>query len=539
MRETLTTEGKLGQRMLMAFAAKDHLPEDVLNALRAFRPAGVTLFRHLNVDHPAQVRQLTAALQAAARQVGMPPLLIAADQEGGQLMAIGEGATCLPGNMALGAVGSPGMAQRAGEVLGRELSAMGINVDYAPCADVNVNPQNPVVGIRSFGEDPERVAELTAALVSGIQSTGVAATAKHFPGHGDTSSDSHSALPILPHAVERLRRVELPPFMSAIVAGVRLVMTAHVALPALTAHDDLPATLSPAILKGLLRAEMGFDGVIVTDAMDMKAIRQGAALGEQALAAVSAGADLLLLADNPEDQRRVHATLTRALRQGAFDQMELDASVGRVLALKDWLSAAPVQPDLDVVGCAAHRQVAADIAARAVTLVRDHAHRLPIRLRSDQRAAVVLPRPVDLTPADTSSTVKISLSSALRAYLPHVEEFMLAANPTEGDIAAILQQLPGFDCVILGTLAAYQQDGQAALVRAVLQAGHPTVVIGLRLPYDLAAFPEAPTYACTYGILPPSMDALARALTGQAGFPGRLPVSIPGLYPVGHRESAA
>ena len=539
MGETLTTEGKLGQRMLVAFAAKDHLPEDVLNGLRAYRPAGVTLFRHLNVDHPAQVRQLTAALQAAARQAKLPPLLIAADQEGGQLMAIGEGATCLPGNMALVAVGSPELARRAGEVLGRELSAMGINVDYAPCADVNVNPQNPVVGIRSFGEDPESVAELTAALVSGIQSAGVAATAKHFPGHGDTSSDSHRALPIIPHAAERLRRVELPPFRAAIDAGVRLVMTAHVALPALTARDDLPATLSPAILKGLLRAEMGFDGVIVTDAMDMQAILQGAALGEQALTALSAGADLLLLASDPDDQRRVHASLARALRQGAIDQTELDAAVGRVLALKDWLSAAPVQPDLDVVGCAAHRQVAIDIASRAMTLVRDQAHRLPIKLRSDQRAAVVLPQPIDLTPADTSSTVDISLSSALRAYLPHVEEFMLPANPTEGDIAAILQRLPGFDCVIVGTLAACQQDGQAALVRAVLRAGHPTVVIGLRLPYDLAAFPEAPTYACTYGILPPSMDALARALTGQASFPGRLPVSIPGLYPVGHREPAA
>jgi beta-N-acetylhexosaminidase len=539
MLEPLTTDDKLGQRLMLAFAVKDHLRPDVLEGLRAYRPAGVTLFRHLNVDHPAQVRQLTATLQAAARQAGLPRLLIAADQEGGQLMAIGEGATSLPGNMALGAAGSPQLAQRAGEVLGRELAAMGVNVDYAPCADVNVNPQNPVVGVRSFGGDPRRVAELTAAMVSGIQSTGVAATAKHFPGHGDTSSDSHRALPVLTHNAERLRSVELPPFRAAIGAGVRLVMTAHLALPALTARDDLPATLSPVILKGLLRAELGFDGVIVTDAMDMQAIRQGTALGEQAVAAACAGADLLLLGGDADDHRRVHTSLARALREGAIDRNELDASVERVLALKDWLSAAPVQPDLDVIGCAAHRQVATDIAGQAITLVRDHAHRLPITLRSDQRAAVVLPQSIDLTPADTSSTVQIGLSSALRAYLPHVEEFVLPANPTEGDIAAILPRLSGFDCVIVGTLAACQLDGQAALVRAVLRAGLPTVVIGLRLPYDLAAFPDAPTYVCTYGILPPSMDALARSLTGQAGFPGRLPVSIPGLYPVGHRDPAA
>ena len=297
-------EEAVGQKLLLAFAGKDRPSPEILAAIRDYQPAGITLFRYLNVDNPAQVRQLNQLLQEAARQAGLPPLLITADQEGGQLLAIGEGVTLLPGNMALGAAGSPELARQAGGVLGRELAAMGINVDYAPCADVNVNPQNPVVGTRSFGENPQTVANLTAAMVAGMQSAGVAATAKHFPGHGDTASDSHRGIPVVPHSLERLRRVEFPPFIAAAQAGVKLVMTAHLALPAVDGREDLPATLSPRILKGLLRAELGFKGVIVTDAMDMQAIRQGEALGEEVVRAAAAGADLLLITSNPQDQRR-------------------------------------------------------------------------------------------------------------------------------------------------------------------------------------------------------------------------------------------
>ncbi len=226
-------------------------------------------------------------------------------------MAVGEGTTQLPGNMALGATGSAELARKAGEVLGQELAAMGINVNYAPSCDVNINPQNPVIGIRSFGENPEDVARLAGAMIEGIQSQGVAATAKHFPGHGDTAGDSHHGLPSVPHNIERLEQVEFPPFRAAIDADVKLMMTAHLALPALDGPDAPPATLSRRILHGLLREELGFEGVIVTDAMDMGAIRQGKALGEDAVRAVAAGADLLLLTSNPDDQRCVYESLLK------------------------------------------------------------------------------------------------------------------------------------------------------------------------------------------------------------------------------------
>jgi beta-N-acetylhexosaminidase len=524
--DKISIEEAVGQKMLIAFDGRDELPEELLAALRQYRPAGITLFRHLNVRTPEQVRDLTARLQRAARELGLPPLILAVDQEGGQLMAIGDGVTQLPGNMALGAAGSVRLARLAGEVLGRELAAMGINVDYAPSCDVNLNPENPVIGIRSFGEDPARVGELAAAMVDGLQACGVAATAKHFPGHGDTRTDSHQGVPVVPHSLDRLRQVELPPFSAAVRAGAKLVMTGHVALPAVDGCADLPATLSPAILRGLLRSEIGFQGLVVTDAMDMHAIRQGEALGEEALRAVLAGIDLLLVTSDPEDWRRVYGSLLAAARSGDLPQENLSTSYDRVMDLKRWLAGAPEQPDLAVVGCAAHRAVADEIAAASLTCVRDRAGLLPLRLAPEERLTVILPRPQDLTPADTSSYITPELARHLRAYHHNVDELLVPFAPDAAEVAAIVERASGSARVVVGTINAHSQPGQASLVKALLAAGLPTVVAALRLPYDLAAFPEAPTYVCTYSILEPSMKALAAALTGHAGFPGKLPVTI-------------
>ncbi len=518
----------IGQKILLAFVAKDGPTPEMLQAFKDYQPAGLTLFRPYNVDSPAQLRDLTDQLQQLAVDLGLPPLLIATDQEGGQLMSIGDG-TPLPGNMALGATGSEELARRAGEVLGRELAAMGVNVNYAPSADVNVNPQNPVVGVRSFGENPQDVARLSAAMIAGIQSQGVAATVKHFPGHGDTASDSHLGLPTVPHGLERLQAVEFPPFRAAIEAGVKLVMSAHVGLPAIDGPDTPPATLSANILKGILRRDLGFDGVIVTDAMDMHAIRQGEFLGADSIRAVNAGADLLLLTADPADHRRVHAALTEAAQNGQLDSAELRASVERIRSLKAWL-ANQSMPDLSVVRCAEHLRVADKIAEASITLVRDDAKLLPLQLSAEQRIAVIVPKPLDLTPADTSSYITPQLAAAIRHYHPRVDEFVIPYAPQAADISALLERVREYELVVIGTLNAYNQEGQSTLVREVLKTNIPTIIAALRLPYDLMAFPEAPTYLCTYSILEPSMRALAKTLFGQNQARGRLPVSIPGLY---------
>jgi len=530
----------VGQKILLAFDGKEASPE-IVSALENYRPAGITLFRHLNVEDSHQVRELTDSLQRIARDtstalsagLGLPPLLIAADQEGGQLTAIGAGTTPLPGNMALGATGSPKLARKAGEVLGRELAAMGVNVNYAPSCDVNINPQNPVIGIRSFGENPGMVAQLASAVIEGIQSQGVAATAKHFPGHGDTDGDSHHGLPSVSHTLERLQQVEFPPFKAAIAADAKLIMTAHLAMPAIDGPDAPPATLSRRILNGLLREELGFEGVIITDAMDMKAIRQGDALGEDALRAINAGADLLLLTSNPDDQRCVYESLVAAIQNGKLDEESTSASIERILSLKRWLTEYP-QPDLSVVGCAEHQAVADEIAERSITLVRNETSLLPLKLNPEQRIAAIIPKPIDLTPADTSSYITSELGAALRQYHPTVDEYLISYAPESDEIVTLLERLRDYDMLIIGTLNAYASPNQAEFVRQALKLGIPSVVVALRLPYDLSVFPDAETYICTYSILEPSMWALAKALFGKIKFEGKLPVSIPDLYPLGY-----
>jgi len=522
----------IGQKLLLAFHGKEPSPE-INDALKKYRPAGLTFFRSLNIDDPVQVRRLTDSLQRLARDQGLPPLLIATDQEGGQLMAIGEGTTSLPGNMALGATGSPELARKAGEILGRELAAMGVNVNYAPSCDVNINSHNPVIGIRSFGEDPNMVAQLASAMIEGIQSQGVAATAKHFPGHGDTDADSHHGLPSVPHTLERLQQVEFLPFQAAIAADAKLMMTAHLALPAIDGAEAPPATLSHRILTNLLREELDFKGVIITDAMDMRAIRQGDALGEEAIKAASAGADLLLLTSSFDDQKCVSESLYSAIQNGELDEESTTTSIERILSLKRWL-AEYSQPDLSVVGCAEHQAVADKIAERSITLVRDDANLLPMKTTSDQRIAAIFPKPVDLTPADTSSYIKPGLGEALGQYYPNVDEYMLSYTPDADEIAGLLETLRGYDMLVIGTLNAYASPGQAEFVRQALKLDIPSVTVALRLPYDLTVFPEAKTYVCTYSILEPSMRALAKALFGEIKFEGKLPVSIPGLYAVGY-----
>jgi beta-N-acetylhexosaminidase len=519
---------QIGQKLLLAFRGKESLSPEIVQAFQSYHPSGVTLFRPFNIESPAQIKKLNQSLQDLARELGLPLLLIGTDQEGGQLMAFGDG-TPLPGNMALGATRSPELARKAGEVLGRELAAIGVNVNYAPCADVNINPNNPVVGVRSFGEDPKLVGELAAAMIEGIQSQGVAATVKHFPGHGDTASDSHHGLGTVPHSRERLHSVELTPFRSALQADAKLVMTAHLGILSIDGESAPPATLSPNIINGLLRQDLGYTGVVITDAMDMHAIRQGELLREDSLRAAQAGADILLMTTDPQDHMRAYESLLQGAQNGELSQENLRASIDRIMQLKGWLTENATSPDLSVIQCAEHMAIANEIAEKSITLVRDEKKYLPIRLEAEKRIAVIIPVPKDLTPADTSSYIQPKLAESIRAYHAQTDEFKMPYAPSEQDTSKVLEQVREYDVLIMGTINAYAEEKQAEFVRQLLQMGKPVIIIAMRLPYDLAVFPQSSTYVCTYGILEPSMRAVAKAVFGHSEMTGRLPVSIPGL----------
>lgn len=522
---SLTTKQQLGQKMMLAFVGTE--PTAVIkDQIADNHIAGLTLFRHHNIQNPAQIRALTAALQQAAADARQPLLLIAADQETGQLMGLGEGFTLFPGNMALGATRDPDLAYQMGLAIGRELAAVGVNVNYAPVCDINTNPANPNIGIRAFGDDPQLASEMATAVVKGMQTAGIAATAKHFPGLGEGAVDSHHELPSLDHNWERFKTTELPPFQAAINADVKLMMTGHVGVTALTESKDLPATLSRRVMHTLLRETLGFAGLVISDAMDMKAIAQGDGQVIDAIAAVRAGVDLLLMTTDTAVNERVFTGLYQAARRNVIDTAVIETSVARILALKKWLAEQDDQPDLSVVNCSAHQTLAAEISAKAITLVRDDAQLLPLHLDSAATIAVLLPQPQDLTPADTSSFVRHTLADAVRAYHPadKVREIPFSQEPTAAETTAVLDQIRDADLIILGTISASLYPAQAKLARAVLAQGTPTVTVALRTPYDLTAYPDATTHICTYGFYEPSMVALAARLWGKAPFTGQLPV---------------
>ena len=324
MLASLTREQKVGQVFMLGFEGTS-LTEANRALIHDLHLGGVTLFAR-NIEDGQQLARLNADLQSVADPV---PLFISADQEGGLVVRVTRGATIFSGNMAVGATGDPGLARKVAQAQATELLAMGVNMNLAPVVDVNTNPLNPVIGVRAFGSEPGLVSQMGSAAVEGLQLGGVSAVAKHFPGHGDTAVDSHLDLPVVPHPLERLEALELQPFRAAIQAGVDGVMTAHVYAPVLEPAAARPATLSHAILTGLLRERLGYTGLILTDALDMGAIKRDRGAAEAAVEAFEAGADLLLVAGiTAEDRAHLGQgppALLAALESGRVSQARLDA----------------------------------------------------------------------------------------------------------------------------------------------------------------------------------------------------------------------
>ncbi len=527
-------------------------PPALLEEVAAGAVPGVTLFRAANVESLSQVRELVEQLQGA-RPAGAPPLIVAIDQEGGQFLGLGPETTPFAGNLALGAVGDVELAEEVGAAIAAEAAAVGINVLYSPVCDLAVEPRNPSLGLRSFGDDPVAVGALAAAFVRGLQRSGVAATLKHLPGLGAVPVDSHDELGVVSADAPMLHDRELAVFRAGLTAGPRLVMSAHVAVPALTGRVDLPASLSREVMTGLLRDELAFTGVAITDALDMHALQQDPA-GQvlDAIAAVRAGVDLLLAAPEPLAVARVRDGLRSALRRELLDPDALAVSAGRIDALRRWL------PTPGVAGArvdgAAHRALAETLASRAVTLVRDVDGLLPLSRRD--RVVVVEPRPRNLTPADTSVEVAPTLGVALREHLAAmppspdgagadgvvaypagsrepagapggVEIVVHPDPPSTADVAAVLRHVRTADRVVLGITAAAIDPAQRVLVRAVLDGGVPTIVVVQRSAADLAVVEDAGTVLLSYGLHRPSSEAVAAVLAGASVPTGHLPVRVP------------
>lgn len=527
---------QIGQMVMCGFSGKTPT-EEILQLIREYRLGNVIYFRD-NIGTPEEVRQLSAALQEAARTAGVGPLWISVDQEGGMVARIDRQVALMPGNMALGAVGSPELVYETARISGLELRSLGINLNFAPCVDVNNNKANPVIGVRSYGEDAEMVGLMGARAVHGYQDAGISACPKHFPGHGDTTADSHLELPAVPHDLERLRQVELPPFRSAIAAGADVVMTAHVQFPAYDA-SGLPATLSAAVLKGLLREELGFGGVIATDCLEMKAISGTVGVGRGAVMAVKAGADLVLVSHTPELQLEALEAIYQAVVSGDLPQEKIAASARRIREAKarreeSWqqLIRERGKPE---VGNAEHMKVAAEAAERAVTLVKSAGEEGGFPLEAAAPTLVIWPRVEARTDVDEAIRQELTLGQALAPYLAEVQELAVSLAPDEAEIEAVLAAArPGRLQIVAGTYNAAFNPGQARLVQALLELpGARVTVVALRSPYDLLSFAGAQTYVACYENRPLMLQAAAKVLTGRLPASGKLPVTLSVDYPAG------
>ncbi|NJC23718.1 beta-N-acetylhexosaminidase [Arthrobacter pigmenti] len=468
-----------------------------------------------NTNNPDQVAGLSNGLQEVALDDSGIPLAVTIDQEGGLVARIGPPATVLPGNMALGATFDQELARAQGEILGSEMRAMGINVDFAPVLDLNSNPDNPVIGIRSMGEDPDTVSALGVAQIEGMQAHNVGASAKHFPGHGDTSVDSHYGLPIVTYDRETLNK-HLQPFQAAIDAGVDMVMTAHIIVEAI--DPEMPGTLSHKVLTGLLRDEMGFEGLVTTDALDMAAMTAQWSQEEISVMAIQAGSDILL---NSPDVDASFAGVRAAVESGELTEERINESVRRIL---EWKVKRGVfeQPMADlgavdtVVGNPEHLATANTISDRAVTLLRNEGDVLPL----DGHESVLMV-------GSGSGWPELVGPMLMDKGFAVTEEYENGSSPSAAYRERAVAAAEDADVVVFTSYNATGNAAQQQMVAALAETGTPVVVIATRNPYDISVFPGADAVLNSYGVKPVNFHGVVRAITGEVNPTGKLPVNIP------------
>ncbi|WP_336183780.1 glycoside hydrolase family 3 protein [Bacillus sp. 205(2023)] len=593
--DRMALDEKLGQMLMPDFRnwkkegesspqAFTKMNEEVAGLIKKYQFGGVILFAE-NVKTTEQTVRLTDAYQKASPKI---PLLLSIDQEGGIVTRLGEG-TNFPGNMALGATRSRINAYQTGSMIGKELSVLGINTDFSPVLDINNNPDNPVIGVRSFSSDRELTARLGLYSMKGLQRQNIASALKHFPGHGDTDVDSHYGLPLVSHNQKRLREVELYPFQKAIDAGADMVMTAHVQFPA---FDDttykskldgsdimVPATLSKKVMTGLLREEMGFGGVIVTDALNMKAIADHFGQEEAVVMAIKAGVDIALMpasVTSLKDEQKLASvidSLKEAVKNGDIPLQQINKSVERIISLKIKRGIYPAQHDssidkkvkkaLKTVGSKHHTKTEQKIAEKAVTVLKNDQHTLPFKPKKGSRILIAAPyeeqtASIEKTIHDLMQRKKIkSVSLTKINFAEKVFNAEYEKQVKEADYiitgSYVVKNDPVFnDGVIDDTVTDSSKWATAfprAVMNAALQHKKQFVLMSLRNPYDAANFEEARALIAVYGFkgyangryLQPNIPAGVKVIFGQSKPKGTLPVDIPSvtkpgdiLYPYGY-----
>ena len=541
----LTLREKVGQ-LMMPWVLGDYPPEGsashqrMLDYIDKQKIGGVIM----SVGSPTEVAAKLNDLQGHAEL----PLLVAADLETGAgfrmrgavhmpgTIDLG-GATDFPSLMAVGATGQERLAYEMGRITALEARAVGIHVPFAPALDVNNNPENPIINVRSFGEDPAQVSRMGTAFIRGIQENGAIATGKHFPGHGDTETDSHVALPVIRHDRARMDSVELRPFQEAIDAGIGAIMTAHISVPALNGGVREPSTLSPLVLTNVLRDDMGFDGLVFTEAMDMSSIARRHRPGEAAVRAIEAGADVILM---PASVGQAIDGIVEAVRTGRLRESRIDESVRRLLETKEALRLheermVPLDDIPDVVTIPAHTAVADRIAENSITLLKNERGLLPlVGTRSARVLSVSYRRTSDVLAGRY-------FDRALRQTYPRLSTVELDADANREDYDQIIRRARNQQLIIVSTyVSAVSYSGSVALpdelvdfIEWLRRRGTPHVVVSFGNPYLITGFPDVQAYVLAWNGSEASQRAAARALVGQIAIAGRVPTRILPLFQIG------
>ena len=537
----MTLREKVGQ-LMMPFVLGNFAPEGsethdrIVSVIEQENVGGVLM----SVGSPSEVAVKLNDLQNHSKY----PLLVAADLETGAgfrfrgavhiptNIALG-GATTFPSLMALGATGDPRHAYQLGRITALEARAMGVHVPFAPVLDVNNNPDNPIINIRSFGENPNAVADLGVAFVRGLQDFGAVATGKHFPGHGDTGTDSHLDLPVIRVGRERLDAIELVPFRAAIAAGMQGIMTAHIAVPEISG-ETIPATVSEQVLTGLLRFDLGFDGIIFTDAMDMAAVDRLFPRSEAAVRAVLAGADVIVM---PRDVKQAIDAIVEAIDEGRLTEARLDESVGRLLRLKEDLGlpeerAVPLEMVPQVVGVPQHMAMAREVAERSITLIQNERNLLPLLGTRRARVMSVSFR----NPGDVLSGRYFD--GRLRETYPRLVTRSVDEDTNSEAYEALLSRAGRSDLVVVSIYSNYAgrvelPDATVEFVNELARRRVTHVVISFGNPYLISLFPDARVYLLAWSSAQVSQQAAADALFGDIAITGRSPVGMDRFFAVG------
>ncbi len=506
----MTVKQMLGQKLIFGFHGTE-LSEEFKQLIREYKIGNVILFLR-NVKSARQLRRLCGEIQKLILEVTGIPAFIVIDQEGGMVSRLPADAVNVPGAMAISATDDPENARIAAEITIRQLKGLGVNFNMAPVLDVNTNPANPVIGVRSFSDDPQKAALFGEAAVRAYENSGIYCCGKHFPGHGDTNVDSHLGLPVIEKTIEELEEAELIPFRRCIEAGIPAIMSSHILFPKIE-PDNVPGTMSRSVITGLLKEKLGFRGLVFSDCLEMAAIQKYYGTAKGTVAAFKAGVDLAELSSRIDLMRETAQAVNEAADRGEFDMEEIKASVEKILAFKKNMVTVP---EKELCNRPEDRETVKHMIRGAITCCQG-----------------IPPVPDENTFFCGCGDYRASLVGNPELQAPPFPEYMAAIfggaamvtakNPGEEEIRTAARRASGYQRIVLGTCNAHLSPGQLELARALADTGKELTVVALRSPYDIPLLPDCACKIVAYEYSEPAFDALAEVFRGGA-VTGRLPV---------------